>query len=95
MITQDYYFNDSIFNANPFFILSDNSYYTIMNKLIKSSKIQYTYIVDCKHSNKDSCPCPKYRNILYNGKLFFEYRGRKKLVISKTKFLNNIETLMG
>jgi len=57
------------FEAQPIFVMNDEAYDNMLKKLTDGSTGEWSYINICPHPSSADCRCPKYLNILKDGKM--------------------------
>jgi len=71
------------------FVLDDDSYLRMHNKLKNGSKYEWSYAHPCLHKNKSECKCFKMMNVLdKNGEMIRIVDGVQRPVFQKTPFFN-------
>lgn len=63
----------------PFFVLADASYDCIYQKLMNGSRFEWTFAGTCPHP-RGQCVCPKFMNVLKDGKIIRIVNGTQKPV---------------
>ena len=65
--------------SQPFFVLNDAAYDRIYQKLSNGSRFEWTYPGTCPHP-RGQCVCPKFMNVLKDGKIIRIINGTQKPV---------------
>ncbi len=81
---------NSVAMEEPFFVLNDNAYDRILQKLQNGSPYEWTYQGICPHSDPAQCTCPKFMNILRDGNIIRIVNGVQKPVYKYSEWLRNL-----
>jgi hypothetical protein len=84
-----------IHSEQPFFLVDDEAYERMMNKLKSGEKFVKTYLGVCPHPKKQDCKCEYFNNYLdEDGDMVRNVNGTIKPVLSLTILKNTMRKLM-
>ena len=65
-------------NSQPFYVITDAAYDRMFHKLNNGSRFEWSFPGPCPHFGK--CVCPKFMNVLKDGKIIRVANGKQKPV---------------
>jgi len=77
----DYSKKQKILDAQPFYVVTDDAYDRMMDKLLCGERYVKTYLSVCPHKRKKDCKCSFNLNFLKEGKIVRANKGIIKPVI--------------
>jgi hypothetical protein len=69
-------------NAQPFYVVDDEAYRRMLDKLNNGQQFVKTYLSVCPHRNVSECKCPFQLNFLKDGIIVRSNSGKIKPVVS-------------
>ena len=72
------------------FVVGDDAYERMLNKLQMGASVEYTYVNKCPHHNRNPrlCNCARFINVLKNGKIVRLIDGTEKPVYRLSEIAN-------
>ena len=73
-------------SQQPEFVIADAAYDRMLRKLENGSRFEWSYPGTCPHT-RGPCTCPKFMNVLKDGKIIRIVNGMQKPVYKASEFL--------
>ncbi len=80
----------SDYGSQDFFVLDDPSYDRIFQKLTNGSRFEWSFPTKCPEPPGQVCTCPRFMNVLSEGKIVRIVNGKQKPVYKGSDFLQQL-----
>jgi hypothetical protein len=74
-------------SQQAFFVLLDAAYNNILHKLQNGSEVEYSYVGRCPDMDPSRCTCPRFANVLRNGRIMRVIGGELRPVYRASEVL--------
>ena len=76
--------------SQAFFVLNDTAYERMKGKLQNGSRFEWSYLGVCPHNNAADCTCPRFMNVLKDGKIIRIMNGTQKPVYKASEIMGEL-----